>query len=791
MFYNKAKTNMAVIFLKNSMMSTVQVPDLATADSKNVLKQITTQVCYFFISLFVSRSTIFELYAPFGPAFVVAVPYKNLWAAMCGSIIGYILPLNINGSMRYISTAIAVAAIRWTLSDLSKIHNHPIYYSATAFIPTFATGFAMNTVDGLTLHAITISFVEAVLCAAIAYFFYRSIDISCSIKKMCSLSQVEFTCFFITCSIIALSFSSVSIGFISLGRAIIIISILLCSKFAGISGGSIAGICSGVLFSLASNSFLFISGAYAFGGLMSGLFSSFGKFFTCVAFISTSTIISLTAEDPSTIITCFYESILASIIFMLIPEKILNVIAKIFYRPQDNQKSEGLRRSVIMRLNFIGKSLCSVADSVDSVSEKLEKLNSPNASSIYNQVVENVCKRCGMKSFCWNREVESTTEVFKEINSKILQTQIVKPEDFREEFIRRCCKIGEVTSEMNKNYEEFQTVEMSRRRVNEIRSVVSDQFAGMGEILFNMAKEFDKFEHFDLVLSKKISQALRAKNILTIDSVCRIDRYGRMCIEVETAGGNKKLFEDIGIPKLFGDIAGRTFDIPSIINTPDRCRIQVSEKPMYSVKIGSFQHICNDGTLCGDSYSFFNDGSGRMIVILSDGMGTGGRAAVDGAMASDIMARLSKAGLDFESALKIVNSSLLVKSSDESLATVDIVCIDLFSGDVEIIKAGAPLTLVRNKNKVTRFDTSSLPTGILMDVKFARECTKVTSDDWIVMVSDGALALGEEFLESELSNWDNDDPQKFATHLVNNIIKNRSDGYDDDITAVTMHITLI
>lgn len=783
---------MVVNFLKNSVISTVSTPNVVSVPSKNrkeTFKEMVFHVCYFLISLFVSRSTVFETYAPFGPAFVAAVPYRNLWTAVCGSVIGYILPSGVGSSMRYVSTVIAVAAIRWTLSDLSKIRNHLIYSPLIAFAPILATGLAMNTVDGITLHAVIISFIEAIFCSAIAYFFDRSIDIVLNSRTVFSLSQVEFTCFFIICSVIALSLSSISFGFISVGRVIIIVLILLCSRFAGVSGGTISGTSAGVLFSLSSPSFSFISGSYALGGMISGLFSSFGKTFTPIAFMLTSTIMSLRAEDTSLVITNLYETILSTVIFMLLPKKILNVIGKIFYVPQDSQKSEGLRRSVIIRLNFIGKSLCSVADSVDSVSEKLEKLNSPSSSSIYNQVINNVCSRCGMRAFCWDHENASTTEVFNEINSKILESHLIKPEDFREEFVRRCCKISEVTSEMNKAYEEFQMNEMSRRRVNEIRSVVSDQFAGMGEILFNMAKEFDKFEHFDLNASKKINEVLRTQKIVPIDSVCRIDKFGRMCIEIETAYVDKKVFENVEISKLFGNAIGRTLDTPSIITTPDRCRIQISEKPVYAVNIGSFQHVCNNGTLCGDSYSFFNDGSGRMIVILSDGMGTGGRAAVDGAMAADIMSRLSRAGLDFESALKIVNSSLLIKSSDESLATIDIACIDLFSGDVELIKAGAPLTLVKSNNKVTRFNTSSLPTGILMDITFARSTTTISNGDWIVMLSDGALALGEEFLERELKKWSDSDPQKLAVYLVDQIISKQDDEYDDDITVVAIHLT--
>lgn len=74
------------------------------------------------------------------------------------------------------------------------------------------------------------------------------------------------------------------------------------------------------------------------------------------------------------------------------------------------------------------------------------------------------------------------------------------------------------------------------------------------------------------------------------------------------------------------------------------------------------QHVCNNGSLCGDHCTYFNDGLGRMVMIVSDGMGSGGRAAVDGAMAAGILAKLAKAGISFDCALRIVNSALLVKS---------------------------------------------------------------------------------------------------------------------------------
>ena len=53
--------------------------------------------------------------------------------------------------------------------------------------------------------------------------------------------------------------------------------------------------------------------------------------------------------------------------------------------------------------------------------------------------------------------------------------------------------------------------------------------------------------------------------------------------------------------------------------------------PAFQAELAIAQHVCNNGSLCGDHCTYFNDGLGRMVMIVSDGMGSGGRAAVDGA----------------------------------------------------------------------------------------------------------------------------------------------------------------
>ena len=64
--------------------------------------------------------------------------------------------------------------------------------------------------------------------------------------------------------------------------------------------------------------------------------------------------------------------------------------------------------------------------------------------------------------------------------------------------------------------------------------------------------------------------------------------------------------------------------------------------------------------------------------------------------------RLLTAGFGYESMLRMINTALITKSEDESLATLDIVDINLFTGDVRLHKAGAGASLLYSKDHAHR-----------------------------------------------------------------------------------------
>ena len=138
--------------------------------------------------------------------------------------------------------------------------------------------------------------------------------------------------------------------------------------------------------------------------------------------------------------------------------------------------------------------------------------------------------------------------------------------------------------------------------------------------------------------------------------------------------------------------------------------------------------------------------------------------------------------------LRLINSALMSKSGDESLATLDITCVDLFTGKSEFRKAGAAGTFIRRGRRVDYVEEVSLPVGIMNGVSFTTFDENLKENDIIVMVSDGATACGTDWIKEIIGDFEDDDPEYLAKQIVNEAKKQRNDGHEDDITALAIKV---
>ena len=110
---------------------------------------------------------------------------------------------------------------------------------------------------------------------------------------------------------------------------------LLCARYGGAGGGAVSGAATGAAFSLADLSSGYLCGAYAFGGLMAGLFSPLGKLGCALSFLLSNAVMTLGFGRQGVLAASLIESAAGGAVFLLLPKELGALITPVF-RSEEN-----------------------------------------------------------------------------------------------------------------------------------------------------------------------------------------------------------------------------------------------------------------------------------------------------------------------------------------------------------------------------------------------------------------------------------------------------------------------
>ncbi len=119
----------------------------------------------------------------FGVAVAASVPKGGLWGAVLGAFIGYLIPSPVYVPARYAAALVAVAAIRWSLSELKNVNTHPLYAPVVTFLPLLLTGMTMVFLNGSITYSAALYVAESFLGAGCAYFLNRTSNLLVSRRE--------------------------------------------------------------------------------------------------------------------------------------------------------------------------------------------------------------------------------------------------------------------------------------------------------------------------------------------------------------------------------------------------------------------------------------------------------------------------------------------------------------------------------------------------------------------------------------------------------------------------------
>ncbi len=745
------------------------------------------QLLYMIFGFLMSVTNICGEISPLGVSVCATASSQSFLATSLGAFLGYIVSRGDN--MIYVISIFLIIMIKWFFEN-SQYISAPLM----TFVALFSSALIFVLIsDSISFYNVLIILCESIMASGSAFFF-------CNAKKILNkkihykgLNNNELAILSICFLIMLVPLMSVTIKYVSVGKIIAIYAILFVALNMEAYGSAIVGILVGLAILLNAeqqNSYMIIS--YSICGLLAGMARKYKALGVTAVFVVTNGFVTVFScfFNHQNIFPYFLELLFSSVLFLTTSLVVSRKISLTKNNEIETLSCENVKNLMLLKLSFASSTLHDIALTTQQVSSKLSKSSQPTIEGIYHRCATEICNNCNLKMFCWNAAYNDVVDSFNNMTGTLKQNGRITDSDISVFMRQKCKNVNEIITNVNQNYNRFITQKGVNRKVEEIREVVTDQFDGMAIMLNDLAKEFYEINKFDKQTSIKARKVLTNMGFDVSAITSFFDKYGRLTIEAKT-----NVVKDIGcvgeaVALELSDVCDRNLGLPSFTRLNKNMKLTITEKANYEIDFGATQLSCNNFKHCGDAYNYFVDSKGRAYMILSDGMGTGSRAAIDGNMTAGLLSKLIKAGFEFESALKIVNSALLVKSGDESLSTIDVTSVDLYTGQTNMFKVGSAPTFTKKSDKIIKTDCSSLPAGILRGISFDKKTIVLKNKDIIVMVSDGVTNGDYDWIYDEINNFKyNINAKEFSRKIaLESKFKNQS-SHDDDVTVLVGIIT--
>ncbi len=763
--------------------------------AKNVLVkyEILSYLPMILFSYFIGRVVILGFLNPFSIAFLCAVIVSNSYTLMVS--ISLLLGVFSNKNPELFLWHFLTIGILYFFSIIlrkSRINKRLIFSIVGAFT-SFVAGFFIFYLKNYYLYDILMLIMEAIMICALSNIYEKGLPLFTDFKRRRVISLEEMISIAILFSSLFLStpltFAGLSI------KNIISIFLIFIFSFRGNAGaGALSGTTFGILQSLSGEIYSSAIGVYSLCGLLSGALKKYGRAMMIIAFITGNAIMTFYINGSTEVLIRFNEIILAAFLFLIIPEKTLNKIIQVNVLSNSKMKiNEDLRIK-----NYTADKLNQVSDVFKELSTSINMgLNDKNyfshldAADIIDKTVKDICYTCGLYNNCWKKDFYRTYQRFFELLSIIESGELFKYKEGKA--LKDACAFPDkVWNGLRCNFNIYKSNHLWKKRINEGRTAYGQQMLETSKLIDELAETIKTNTEFDNDIESLLIAALDGLGIY-IEEAFVMNNKNSMEIDIKckSCGGKRKCVNIIlpEIKKLTGKDFVKVDSICRWANLP-YCSLKLKEVYKYSIITGFAKKQNPNYDVSGDNFSFVRTEKEKFFMILSDGMGCGYKAAIESSIAVNLLEKFLYAGYEQNAALEAINSFLLIKSSDENYATMDISIINQYTGEVEFLKAGAVSTFIKEKNRVGIIKNSSLPAGILNNIDIEISKKKLGNGDFVIMLTDGALDANKNELDKEgwladiIESINTGNPQKLADFILQSCLEKSQGIAEDDITVL-------
>lgn len=748
-------------------------------------KKAAGAILYFCLGLAMSGAKMIGDTAPFGAAMVAAAgPGIGGLAALLGACMGYVFSGGLDWGIKYVACSVLVYTASFVFQELTL-------YRRKAFMPivTACIAFVTAVLGSISISRETIPlaarlFLEVILSGGCTYFFSEALSDEKRTTERSETQRNISWVILLSCVMMAISRLTI-FGYISIGRIGCNLIIMLVSIMAGMFPGCAVGTAMGIAMDASITMVPFFTMAYALSGVISGVFSKHGKLVFLLSYIAANTIAVIFAWSAGSRIESMYEVFIASVIFMLIPRSVLGRLGILFRTTAAGFGEMGLRRYTAGRVYGMGTAFSSLCDTVRSAAE--DESNDNDISTVFDRAADSVCIKCRQKNECWTKNYVDTLNVLNDATQKMMARGRLESEDLPEYFRQSCTRHEAFVAAVNEELRRNAYRRMMKMRLDENTRAVLEQYADFSNILCEVSQEIGGPHGPDPLAERRL---IRYLNTLDIDADTAVfrDASGRLRITIESV----RLQTLTEMP----DYLDRLSEVLGVrLCRPDeereaQGRLLLLEAEPLAVTVGIAAMKKKGEKVNGDKGRYFKTDNGELCVILSDGIGTGTDAARESTVVVDLLEKFLRSGMQPASAMKILNSVMLLKNQDSwGYATIDLMCVDLFSGETCFYKYGAAPSYIKTARGIHKIKCDNLSAGMGTADQNAPDVVRMMlrPGNIAVIASDGVSAgKSDEDMKMLIEENAQEDMKTLARQVL--MSAQQENSQSDDMTVLAVRL---
>lgn len=393
------------------------------------------------------------------------------------------------------------------------------------------------------------------------------------------------------------------------------------------------------------------------------------------------------------------------------------------------------------RMEAIATAFGGLSDTFTSLSRQGKTMHGDEVGQLQREITGKMCASCDGCALCWNNTAFSPAENIRQMLSAVVAHK-PKEEIMQQGYISDCPNYpGMVEEAVNA----FSRLELNRAwyaRLMENRIMIAQQLDAMADMMGEWVRGNECVDTRYRIQLARMQLEVKERGLVVNNAHVFREENGHLYIRAEVAakwGG--------GIPvrnyiKAVSSAMGKKFrggkDTRALI-TAEPSDILLYEENVFYVLSGIASRKKDHSTISGDNFSMVSMDNGQYVIALSDGMGSGAEASRESEMVVELLDKFLEAGFRKETAIRMMNSAMVLQGENNKFSTLDLAAIDLYSGKLELSKIGAAATFIKHRDGVEWIGSSSLPAGAACE-PVTEQTERILQDgDFLVMVTDGVV----------------------------------------------------